>query len=131
MNFDICGGPRMNSHWMPKGHCTIPILATFLYLNFISKQMVKRKKHSASDPNPSDQVRWICKSHLLQLPQAIHMVIVLCSDQALQGVPCLMKQHRGKVEHGEILESGMLLREGDQLAQFPWDRGVHRQEFQC
>ena len=37
-----------------------------------------------------------------------------------------MKQHRGKVKHGEILESGMLLREGDQLAQFPWGRGVHR-----
>lgn len=42
----------------------------------------------------------------------------------MQGVPCLIKQHRGKVKYGEIWESGMPLREGDQLSQFPWDRGV-------
>ena len=80
VNFGICGGPRINSHWMPRGYCIILILATFLHLNFISKQMVKREIHSVSDPNPSNSVRWICKSHLLPLPKAIHMVIVSCSD---------------------------------------------------
>lgn len=80
VNFGICGGPGINSHWMPRGYCIILILATFLYLNFISKQMVKRKIHSVSDPNPSNSVRGICKSHLLYLPQAIHVIIMLCSD---------------------------------------------------
>lgn len=43
VDFGIFGGPRPNPTWMPGDYCTMLILATLSYLNFISKSIEEKK----------------------------------------------------------------------------------------
>lgn len=104
MNFGICGGPRINST-DAKRLLYYTYSGNLLHLNFISKQMVKREIHSVSDPNPSNSVRWICKSTCSHYPRQSTWLSCRVQIKPARWVLCLMKQHRGKVKHGEILGS--------------------------